>query len=69
MPELTEVFEAFPDRKFLVNYKSRRAEEGNALAALLLKRPEFRASLFGVYGGSEPTRAAIAVDPGPARLR
>ena len=64
MPELTEVFEAFPDRKFLVNYKSRRAEEGTALAALLLKRPEFRASLFGVYGGSEPTRAAIQSIPG-----
>jgi glycerophosphoryl diester phosphodiesterase len=59
MPELTEVFEAFPNRKFLVNYKSRRAEEGTALAALLAARPEFRASIYGVYGGSEPTRAAI----------
>jgi len=63
MPELTEVFEAFPDRKFLVNYKSRRAEEGAALAALLAARPEFRASVYGVYGGSEPTRAAIGAIP------
>jgi glycerophosphoryl diester phosphodiesterase len=60
MPELTEVFEAFPDRKFLVNYKSRRAEEGTALASLLAGRPEFRDRVFGVFGGSEPTRAAIA---------
>jgi glycerophosphoryl diester phosphodiesterase len=60
MPELTEVFEAFPGRQFLVNYKSRRAEEGTALAALLAARPEFRVSVFGVYGGADPTRAAIA---------
>jgi glycerophosphoryl diester phosphodiesterase len=64
MPELTEVLAAFPGRKFLVNYKSRRAEEGTALAALLATHGEFRASIFGVYGGSEPTRAAIAAVPG-----
>jgi glycerophosphoryl diester phosphodiesterase len=64
MPELTEVFAAFPDRKFLVNYKSRRAEEGTALAALLAARPELRASIYGVYGGSEPTRAAIRLIAG-----
>jgi glycerophosphoryl diester phosphodiesterase len=64
MPELTEVFEAFPDRKFLVNYKSRRAEEGTALTALLAARPEFRARVYGVYGGSEPTRAAVSAIEG-----
>lgn len=64
MPELVDVFEAFPGRKFLVNYKSRRAEEGTALAALLAERPDFRANVFGVYGGAEPTRAAIQSVPG-----
>jgi len=64
MPELTEVFDAFPGRKFLVNYKSRRAEEGTALAALLAARPEFRARVYAVYCGSEPTRAAIQAIPG-----
>ena len=64
MPELTEVLEAFPTRKFLINFKSRRSEEGTALAALLAKRGEFRASIYGVYGGSEPTRAAIAAVAG-----
>jgi glycerophosphoryl diester phosphodiesterase len=63
MPELTEVFEAFPNGKFLVNYKSRRAEEGTALAALLAARPEFRAQVYGVYGGYEPTRTAIGAIP------
>jgi glycerophosphoryl diester phosphodiesterase len=60
MPDLTEVFEALPQGSFLVNYKSRRAEEGTALAALLAERPEFRDRIFGVFGGAEPTRAAIA---------
>jgi glycerophosphoryl diester phosphodiesterase len=64
MPELTEVFEAFPDGKFLVNYKSRRAEEGTALAKLVAARPQFRDRIFGVYGGEAPTRAAIAAIPG-----
>lgn len=64
MPELTEVFDAFPAGKFLVNYKSRRAEEGTALATLLAARPELRDRVFGVYGGAEPTRAAIGAVPG-----
>jgi glycerophosphoryl diester phosphodiesterase len=64
MPELTEVFEALPRGKFLVNYKSRRAEEGRALAELLAARPEFRTLIYGVYGGAEPTRAAIAAVAG-----
>jgi glycerophosphoryl diester phosphodiesterase len=64
MPELTEVLEAFPQGQFLVNYKSRRAEEGTALAWLLAARPELRDRVFGVYGGAEPTRAAIGSVPG-----
>jgi glycerophosphoryl diester phosphodiesterase len=64
MPELTEVFEALPNGRFLVNYKSRRAEEGTALAVLVNARPEFKARIFGVYGGAEPTRAAVAAIPG-----
>jgi glycerophosphoryl diester phosphodiesterase len=64
MPDLTEVFEAFPAARFLVNYKSRRAEEGFALAALVAARPEFRGRIFGVYGGEAPTRTAIAALPG-----
>jgi glycerophosphoryl diester phosphodiesterase len=64
MPELIEVFEAFPDGKFLINFKSRRTEEGTALAALMAARPEFRDRIFGVYGGSAPTRTAIALIAG-----
>ncbi|HEV7306939.1 glycerophosphodiester phosphodiesterase family protein [Ensifer sp.] len=58
MPTLDEVLAALPDRKFLVNFKSRRTEEGTALAALLDAQPEWRAAVFGVYGGENPTREA-----------
>ena len=64
MPTLTEVLEAFPDRKFLVNYKSGREEEGAALVTLLAGQPQLRAPVWAVYGGEQPTRAAIAGTPG-----
>lgn len=60
MPRLEDVYAAFPGRQFLVNFKSRRVEEGEALAALLNADPEAREATFGVYGGMEPTRAAEA---------
>ena len=64
MPTLDEVFAAFPTGRFLVNFKSRRQEEGQALADMLNARPAWRDSVFGVYGGTEPTRASIARVPG-----
>ena len=60
MPTLPEVFEALPEERFLVNFKSRRAEEGEALAELLGGHPSFRERTFAVYGGHEPTAAAKA---------
>lgn len=59
MPTLPEVFDALPDGRFLINFKSRRAEEGEALAALLNSQPSARAATFGVYGGNEPTEKAV----------
>ncbi|MCQ1833338.1 glycerophosphodiester phosphodiesterase family protein [Neorhizobium galegae] len=59
MPTLPEVFAALPDGRFLINFKSRRAEEGEALAALLNSQPPARAATFGVYGGNEPTEKAV----------
>lgn len=59
MPTLNEVFTALPGRKFLINFKSRRAEEGSALATLIEAQPQWRNALFGVYGGAEPTREAL----------
>jgi glycerophosphoryl diester phosphodiesterase len=55
MPTLAEVLDAFPDGRFLVNFKSRRTEEGDALADLLAQNPDWRAKVWGSYGGTEPT--------------
>lgn len=60
MPSLTEVLERFPDGRFLVNFKSRDAEEGERFAAKLGGNPEWREAVWGVYGGSEPTEAVLA---------
>lgn len=63
MPSLTEVLEANLGVRFLINFKSRRPDEGRALAELLAD-PAFADQVFGVYGGSEPTRATLADIPG-----
>jgi glycerophosphoryl diester phosphodiesterase len=64
MPTLSEVFEAFPDDQFLINFKSRRVEEGEVLAAMLNNNPQWRKLVFGVYGGKEPTRATMELVAG-----
>jgi glycerophosphoryl diester phosphodiesterase len=58
MPELTEVLSTFPGARFLINFKSREAREGDMLAALVAGHPEWRGSVWGVYGGDEPTTRA-----------
>lgn len=63
MPELKEVLAAMPDRRFLVNFKSREEREGDMLAALVAAHPEWREAVWGAYGGDEPTyRAAGLID-------
>ncbi|ODT68225.1 MAG: glycerophosphodiester phosphodiesterase [Pelagibacterium sp. SCN 63-23] len=58
MPELREVFAAMPERRFLVNFKSREAREGDMLAALLAANPQWREAVWGAYGGDEPAYRA-----------
>jgi glycerophosphoryl diester phosphodiesterase len=63
MPELKEVLARFPDRRFLVNYKSNEEREGDMLAALLDEHPEWRDAVWGAYGGDPPTyRAADLIE-------
>jgi len=64
IPTLPEVFAALPNGRFLVNFKSRRAEEGEALAALLNAQPVSREATFAVYGGNEPTEKSMALVAG-----
>ncbi len=59
MPTLSEVLAANLDGQLLINMKSNRARDGEALAELLNTSPH-RAQVFGVYGGGPPTQAAIA---------
>lgn len=66
MPELREVLAAMPERRFLVNFKSREAREGDMLAALLTQHPEWRHAVWGAYGGDEPTYRAAGLIEGLA---
>ena len=61
MPELEEVLSAMPERRFLVNFKSREAREGDMLAALVVAHPQWRPAIWGAYGGDEPTYRAQAL--------
>lgn len=54
MPSLDEVLAAFPQRRFVINVKSRDASEGTKLAAALAQYPATRRSQLVVYGGDEP---------------
>ncbi len=58
IPSLDEVLAAFPDKKFIVNFKSNEAREGDMLAALLSANPAWRTAVWGAYGGDPPTLAA-----------
>ncbi|PKP80602.1 MAG: glycerophosphodiester phosphodiesterase [Alphaproteobacteria bacterium HGW-Alphaproteobacteria-18] len=56
---LSEVLDAFPEGRFLINFKSRRAVEGRVLAEMLEENPRWRAQVWGVYGGPIPSEALV----------
>ena len=63
MPELKEVLSAFPAGRFLINFKSNETREGDMLGELVAAHPEFRAAVWGAYGGDSPTfRAADRIE-------
>lgn len=64
IPDLDQVFAAFPEGQFLVNFKSSDPAEGAAFAAWLAARPQDQARVWAVYGGAGPARAAAAALPG-----
>ncbi len=63
MPSLDEVLSTMPDGRFLINYKSNDAREGDMLAALIAEHPEWRDAIWGAYGGDAPTMRAQALIP------
>jgi len=59
MPTLEMVFAAFPQGRFLINFKSNEAREADMLAERLRKHPAWRKLVWGAYGGDAPSfRAA-----------
>lgn len=64
MPSLSDVMAAFPDKQFLINFKSNEAREGDMLAGMIDSNPQWRERIFGVYGGGPPTDEAIRKVPG-----
>ncbi|MBP2446859.1 glycerophosphodiester phosphodiesterase family protein [Rhizobium leguminosarum] len=54
MPTLAEVLSTFPDRRFLINVKSRDPSEGEKLATVLNGLSTERRAHIIVYGGDEP---------------
>lgn len=54
IPSLNDVFAAFPDRRFLINVKSRDPGEGAKLADVLARLPPNALARLAVYGGEEP---------------
>lgn len=63
MPSLDEVLEAFPDRRFLINIKSRDLGEGERLAAVLGRLPPERRALLMVYGDGAVMDAVKRLSP------
>lgn len=53
MPDLREVLRAFPDRRFMINFKSRTAAEGDAMCTYLASFPEATPERL-VFFGAEP---------------
>jgi len=65
MPTLGEIFDAFPDRLFLVNFKSGRRSEGEQFVQFIKNNPHYQRNIWGVYGGNpNPVTAAIEALPG-----
>lgn len=60
---LPEVLDAFPEGRFLINFKSRRPVEGQVLAEMLDANPRWRAQVWGVYGAPIPSEAAVSRVP------
>jgi glycerophosphoryl diester phosphodiesterase len=57
------VLRAFPDRRFLINFKSNDPREGEAMAAWLAGRPWAHAERLSFYGGERPAERLRTLRP------
>lgn len=63
MPALDEVLAAFPDGRFIVNFKSNDVREGDMLADFVAAHSDWADAVWGVYGGDVPTLRARELMP------
>ena len=63
MPRLAEVLAAFPDKRLLINVKSRDPSEGEKLATVLNGLAAARRWQIIVYGGDEPIEIVSRLSP------
>ncbi len=63
MPEFADMLDGTTGGQFLVNFKSRNAEEADMLAARLAEQPDWRARIWSAYGGQPPSDRANALIP------
>ncbi|MEO1045651.1 MAG: glycerophosphodiester phosphodiesterase family protein [Pseudomonadota bacterium] len=63
MPSLAEVLEAFPERRFLINFKSRWIKEADHLLAYLQRHEIDIDDRIAVYGGDRPVERWKEIHP------
>jgi glycerophosphoryl diester phosphodiesterase len=63
MPELGDVLAAMPEGRFIINFKSNEAREGDMLADLVAANPQWESAVWGAYGGEPPTQKAKQLLP------
>jgi glycerophosphoryl diester phosphodiesterase len=63
MPELSDVLAAMPDKRFIINFKSKEAREGDMLSVFVAAHPEWTGAVWGAYGDAAPVDRAKASDP------
>ncbi len=63
MPSLSQVLDAFPKQRFLVNFKSNSFGEGDLVNEFLAQRPNEDLSRLWFYGGEKPTQRLLELQP------
>ncbi len=63
MPELGDVIAAIPNGRFVINFKSNEAREGDMLRAFVEANPKAGDAIWGVYGGDAPSMRAKELLP------
>ena len=61
MPTLKEVLDEFPNRQFLINFKSRDIQESELFNSFISQYPKQQRQLMSVYGGTEEMLLTVSL--------